>query len=194
MPEMDNKVRNQIINAALQIFARYGFRKTTMDDIAKKSNRAKSSLYHYFSSKEDIFKAVVEKEGNILRSAVLNAIAKKKLPTDKLRVYVKTRMEALNRMANIYNAFQDEYLENYKFIQSLRSQYDNFEIETIKKILKQGIDQGIFKIDDLHLTAFTIVIGMKGLEYYWATEKDMRRLNRNIDTLFDLLFNGIQKR
>ncbi len=194
MPEGTKDIRDQIIESAVKIFARYGLRKATMEDIAKANNRAKSSLYHYFSSKEDIFKAVIKREGNILKSEILNAIAREKLPTDKLRTYFKARMNALNRLANVYSAFQDEYLENYKFIQKFRSQFDSFEIETIKSILKQGIEKKIFEIDDLDLTAFTIVVGMKGLEYHWATEKDIKKLNRNIDTLFDLLFNGIKRR
>ena len=49
------------------------FRKTTMDEIAQAARKGKSSIYYYFTSKEDIFRAIVEKETKMLRkqSAVL---------------------------------------------------------------------------------------------------------------------------
>jgi len=48
-----DEMREHIISAAREIFARYGYRKTTMDDIAASIRRAKSSIYHYFPGKED---------------------------------------------------------------------------------------------------------------------------------------------
>lgn len=46
-----------ILDAALPVFVRYGFRKTTMADIARAAGISRASLYLSFSSKEDVFRA-----------------------------------------------------------------------------------------------------------------------------------------
>lgn len=189
-----NEVREIIVNAARDVFGRYGFRKATMDEIAQAARKAKSSLYHYFKSKEEVFQAVVEKEGSIMEREMDDALQKAETPQEKLRTYTIKRMEILNRVANFYSAFQDEYLENYAFIQKLRKKYDNWELMTIKNILKEGVDRNIFVVKDLDLYAYAIVTTMKGLEYHWAIQKDISKMKDGINSLFGILFNGIMKR
>lgn len=194
MSSRDKAVREGIINAAREVFARYGFRKTTMDDIAKAARKGKSSLYHYFESKDDVFRAVVEKEGNILEREIERALEKEDTPQTKLMTYTVKRMEILNRVANFYSAFQDDYFENYGFIQKLRKKSDEWELNTIKNILQEGVDKKLFCIKDLELSAYAIVTTMKGLEYHWAMQKDTSKLKSGINSLFEILFNGIMKR
>ena len=50
-----------ILDAASKIFEKYGYQKTSMDDIAREAMIGKGTIYYYFSSKEDIFIAVLEK-------------------------------------------------------------------------------------------------------------------------------------
>ena len=68
MVVVKSEVRAEIVDVARKIFTRYGFRKTTMDEIAWATRKGKSSIYYYFPGKEDIFKAVVEKEAGELQS------------------------------------------------------------------------------------------------------------------------------
>lgn len=184
----------RIVETAQALFSRFGFKKTTMDDIARAVFRAKSSLYHYFKNKEEIYQAVVEKEGQAVKEAIERAIAAEGSPQQKLEAYVKTRMRALHRLANFYEAFREEYLESYSFIQKLRQDYDRYEVETVKQILAEGVSAGIFSVPDLDLTAVAIITAMKGFEYPWAMAPDVAKVERDIETLLHVLFYGIIKR
>jgi Transcriptional regulator len=53
--------REAILNAAISIFSRYGFKKTSLEDIADAAGISKQGLYLYFKGKEDIFRAANEK-------------------------------------------------------------------------------------------------------------------------------------
>ncbi len=55
-------MRQRILDIAAGVFQRFGFSKTTMDDIAHGIERRKSTLYYYFQSKDEVFEAVVSKE------------------------------------------------------------------------------------------------------------------------------------
>jgi AcrR family transcriptional regulator len=194
---MKNKkkdVQELIIKKAREIFALYGFRKTTVDDIARASRKAKSSIYHYFRSKEKIFQAVVEKEASILKAEIMNTIERESDPQKKLISYFIFRMKSLKRLANFYTSFKDEYFEHYKFIQKIRKEYDTFEIDTIKSILKEGVDKGIFVIKNIKMTAVTIVTAQKGMEYQWAVEEDLATIEKNIRSMANVLFYGILRR
>ena len=52
MVVVKEEVRIYIVGVARKIFTRYGFRKTTMEEIAKASQMGKSSIYYYFKSKK----------------------------------------------------------------------------------------------------------------------------------------------
>lgn len=49
-----------VLEAAVDVFMNYGFRKTTMDDIARKAGMSRPALYNYFKNKESIFRTYVE--------------------------------------------------------------------------------------------------------------------------------------
>ncbi len=193
MEKSQKNVGEIIIKAAQGIFARFGFNKTTMDEIAKAAHKAKSSIYHYFKSKEEIFQTIVEKESCVLKEEIIKAINQEDTPQKKLRACIITRMTVLHRLANFYSALKEEYLEYYSFIEKVRKKHFEDEIKIIKTILKGGIDQNIFIVQDLELTAFTIIMALKGLEYPWAIENDSLKIEESIDKLLDLLFNGIIK-
>lgn len=186
--------KERIIDVAQRIFARFGFRKTTMDEIAQAARKGKSSIYHYFKSKEEIMQAVMEKEVRVAKEEINKAIAEENTPQEKLRAYVLTRMQVLNRLANLYSAFKDEYLENYQFIERIRINYDQYEINIIKDILQEGVKERIFVVKDLEITAYAIVTAEKGLEYTMAVEKDLNKIEENINNLLEILFYGIVKR
>lgn len=96
--------RKKVIQASGQIFSRYGFRKTTMDEIARALKMGKSSIYYYFESKEEIFEAVVLYEANILRNELTTAIKSVDSPIDKMKRYVFVRMKSFEKLSNYYNA------------------------------------------------------------------------------------------
>jgi AcrR family transcriptional regulator len=188
------EVRNVIIHAARKVFARYGFRKTTMQDIAAAAGKAKSSLYHYFKSKEDIFHSVLEKEVGILKEQILASIKKEKTAQKKLIAYFVARMYGFKKVINFYSAFSDEYLENYGFIQRMRRDYDQYEISMIRAMLSEGVDEGSFTISNPQMTAAAILTALKGMEYQWAVEQDVEAIEKNIRNMANVLFYGIVKR
>jgi len=183
-----------IVQVAQKLFSRYGLIKTTVDEIARAARMGKASLYHYFKSKEDIFREVIARENMILTEKIQEAISKENLPQKKIRAYIITRMKYLNELANIHSALKDDYLEHYAFIEKIREKSFRAEIETIKNILKEGVKKGVFKVRDIELTSFAIISALKGLEYPWSVEMPLPEVEKNIDKLLEILFNGIVKK
>jgi len=187
------KIKRKIIIGAGDIFSRFGFRKTTMSDIARKTGMGKSSLYYYFKSKEEVFEQVVIYEADILIDELTKALEQSSGAKEKLRSYVSVRMQVLNKLSNYYNAVFSDDLSHFDFIEKVRERYNKQEIQTIQRILDKGIKQGQFRIDNTELAAIAIFTAMKGLEIplFWhkvADKPEMRSEN-----MLDILFYGIVK-
>lgn len=187
------RTKDEIVEIARDIFARFGFRKTTMEEIAKAVKKAKSSLYYYFQSKEEVFQAVIEQEAKVLREKIKKAMDQEETPQGKLRAYIIARMKALKQLANFYSALKDEYLENYRFIEKFRKKYDEEETNAINEILKEGVENGIFKVKDIEMTTLAILIALKGFES-WIFQGNTKWTEKDIDSLLDILFYGIIKK
>jgi AcrR family transcriptional regulator len=194
MKEKEKNNREAIVEAARKAFAQYTLRKTTMEDIAHGANKAKSSIYYYFKSKEEIFQAVVENEIESALSEIKRAVLEQETPENKLRTYSLTRMRILHRLGTYYTILQDEYIEQYSFIDRVRRKHDQSEMAIIGDILREGVEKGTFAINNVELTSFAIVTALKGFEFVWAAENDIAVTEKSIDTLFDILFHGILKK
>jgi AcrR family transcriptional regulator len=189
---MKPDVKEKIVSVAQNTFQRYGFRKTTMDEIAYAARKGKSSLYYYFKSKEEVFQAVVEKEAGLLRSEINQNVGKCSTAVEKLQVYITTRMKGFRNWGNFYVALKDDYLSNLDFIEKIRAKYDKNEIESITQIIREGIESNEFKKMNAELTAKTIVIAMKGLEIpLLSTNEADIDLTNEIADMLEILFHGI---
>lgn len=189
-----NEARSKIIEIARDIFTHFGFKKTTMEEIAAASRKGKSSIYYYFNSKEDVFKAVVEKEADELKAELAEKVLVIEDPMERLKEYISFRMKKLKQLSNFYAALKSEYLSHLDFIEKIRKTYDNEEIAIVKRILEDGIYKGKFLIEDPGLSALAIVTAMKGLEVpLLLTDKNVD-VDGCIDHLINMLYYGMVKR
>ncbi len=192
--ELDSRInmRNDIVKSAAGVFAKFGFKKTTVDDIAQALRKGKSSIYYYFNSKEDIFKAVVEKEADSLRAKIEEIMASEMDTIEKIRAYVETRMLSVKVMSNYHTFINDNDVSNLDLIEKLRAKYDTEELIIIKMLLKEGMENGQFKIKDIELSSIALFTAMKGLEFpLFIKSPKAHNLLTIIDDMLDILFYGL---
>lgn len=126
------------LQGAQQLFQQFGYKKTTMDDIAARCGVAKSTLYHYFSGKEDVFMQVVDKELNDLRQLVKVEVKKGKSGQEKVKFYFhRFHKEILNKR-NLYRILFSEI----KYGKFLYSQFIKL-VENEKAYLSQLLSKAI---------------------------------------------------
>lgn len=190
---MAEDVRSRIIDAAKALFGRHGFRKTSLSDVAKEARMGKSSLYHYFPNKEELFRAVVTAEMEVLSQRVQEAVSREDSPEAKLRAFVLTRMHVLRKLANAYASLHEEYLDHLGFIDRFREQAFQAEVEMIRNILEEGTQTGEFEVTDIGLAAYAIALALKGLEFPWMVKSQEARLDRDLSVLLEMLMRAIQK-
>jgi AcrR family transcriptional regulator len=186
--------RETILQIAQEIFSKYGYKKTTLDDIANAVRKGKSSLYYYFNSKEDLFQAVIGKEVDILKQALEKVVFRSMDPEEKLREYILTKLATFRDLANLYNALEND-VTAIGFIDEIKTKNEKDEIRMIKRILIEGVRREKFHIDDLNLTAIGITTAIKGLEMplsagvYGAFDIEM-----SVDNIVKIICYGIMKR
>lgn len=191
---MADRIKENILDVAREIFSKFGFRKTTMEEIAQAARKGKSSIYYYFNSKEEIFEAVVKTEASLLKNEILQTIEKTDDPLEKLRLYIITRIRGIKKLGNFYDAMQNDFLSHLNFIEKAREEYDKLEIEVISGILQQGIEKEEFEIDDPNLAAIALVTILKGLELPLFIDKIDYQLEDRVEDLLTLMYKGIKKR
>lgn len=186
--------RESILKIAQEIFSKYGYRKTTLDDIANAVRKGKSSLYYYFKSKEDLFQAVIMKEVEVLARELDKVVNRNTDPVDKLRDYLLTKITTFRNLANFYNALEND-VTAIGFIEEIKTRYEQDEIRMIKRILIEGVRKNEFEIYDFNLAAIGITMAIKGLEMpLSAGIYGNMNLERSVDVILKILCYGIMKR
>ena len=189
---IDN-TKDKIVSVATKLFSRYGFHKTSMDEIAKIARKAKGSLYYHFSGKEELFKEVVSQEIMELKKQLITIVEDPdKSATDKLRQYLKYRMQGLNEAANYHETIKADLFEHFHFIDDLREQMDVWELNSLKKIIQQGIDNKEFKhIDDIDVLTEVFLMTLKGLEIPFFIQGKYVKYAPYFESLMKMVIKGL---
>ncbi len=185
--------RNKIVSVATKLFSRFGFHKTTMDEIAKIARKAKGSLYYHFSSKEDLFKEVVSIEIINLKNKLSVIVDKPNLDaSEKLKQYLIKRMEVLNSAANYHETIKADFFEHFDFIDDLRNELDEWEKENLKKIILQGVHNGEFaEIEDVDVLLDMFIMVLKGLEIPFYLQEKYEKYSPYFESLMGILTKGL---
>ena len=189
-----DETKDVILNVATNIFSKFGFHKTTVDEIARAAHKAKGSVYYHFKSKEELFQGVIDKEFQVLRGELIKAIDSGNNAKEKLANYITVRMKTLDKLTNFYDALKNDYLNYLNFIGEIRERYDNEETILIKSILTGGVNNDEFEINNVEITAPAILTALKGLEMPFFLENKYNELESRLNELISILIRGIKKR
>ena len=195
MLQKDEIVVRDIIDTARSLFQKTGFKKTTMGDIAGSLGKAKSSLYYYYQSKEDIFEAVLHAEMDELLNQIHESIRGAASSKEKLIIYCRCRLNKLSQLCNLSDALKSDIAELHCVVDELKSKFDTSHVELVKEILEEGVNNGEFKKidpDNIELVAYLMVSSFRGLSVpLMVSQKRYPRLDLQIDSIVDIMVEGI---
>ena len=159
-----SKTKAKLVDVARQLFAKMGVENTTMNDIALASKKGKRTLYTYFKSKEDIYMAVVESELDML-SDMMKRVAEKNIsPDEKMIEMIYTRLDAVKEVVFRNGTLRANFFRDIWRVEKVRKRFDAKEILLFKDVLREGVEKGVFRIDDIDMTAELVHYCVKGIE------------------------------
>jgi AcrR family transcriptional regulator len=188
-----DQTKEKIITVAAKMFARYGFQKTTVDEIAKTARKAKGSVYYYFDSKEDLFKAVVDREITVLKAGLTRVIVDSTDATTMIRNYLMSRMILMKDAVNFRETLKVDFIEAFEFLAPVRDSFTHFEIDLMKAILDRGVRENTFVIKNTHATAQVIILAVKAIEIPFYQQNKIAEFQENIAELLDIILKGLGK-
>jgi len=185
--------RDKILSVADKLFGRFGFYKTSMDEIAKIARKAKGSLYYHFSSKEDLFKEVVIKEIVNLKNQLSVIVNNSDLSASgKIKAYLIKRMEVLKGASSYHETIKADFFEHFDFIDDLRQELDEWEKENLKSIIIQGIETNEFSVvDEIDVLTDVFIMVLKGLEIPFFLQNKYEKYVPYFDNLMGILTKGL---
>jgi AcrR family transcriptional regulator len=186
--------KSQILNAAETVFHHFGFAKTSMRDIARALRKGKSSLYHYFTSKDEIIVELLHKEIAELKAEFFKAIDAEATPERKIRAYILTRMKMFQRKMNQHMTYVEQTSEREDLLRRIHAIYDPDEIRIISGLLQEGVNEGRFAVTDVPATSEAMVYALKAFEYPFTEAMDEAGIERMLDFTLRILFYGIVPR
>lgn len=185
--------RDEILVAAAGIISEKGFDATSMQDIASAVCLQKASLYHHFSSKQEILLALLDHALVLLTDRLEEVRSTSNNPAEKLRQAMVTYLSVIGAQQNLASILLLEYRS---LEPDMRKQHvfrrDRFE-HIWRELIDDGIKAGIFQCEDSSL-AGRAILGTLNWAVTWYRQDGPSSAEDIADQFADLLLNGLQVR
>lgn len=188
-----SKTKKTLIDAARELFASNGKDNTTMNDIAEASNKGRRTLYTYFKNKDEVYKAVIENEVNIVMQALTKNAQQKLDPYEKLKSHIIIHLESIKNSVTRNGTLRADFFGDIYEVERTRRKMDTVELGLIQGILKEGIEKKEFKQMDTEILSTIILYSLKGLEVPYIRQSIGPKFEENKEEIVELIFKGIRR-
>jgi len=188
-------LRERILDAAEEVFGRYGFRKTAVADIVRESGAARATVYKYFPTKGHIFRAVVHREVADILDLVSEAVDRERGTEARLRVGVRAYATGLMERMNLFRLTRASLTDVIPSTPEEAREVTEAGRALVSRILREGVENGEVSVQDTDLAADTFILAFKGAFMTALTGQMTRAEHMNmVDRLIGLLWNGLKVR
>lgn len=184
--------RARLLHAAADLFASQGYHATGMKDLEKATGMGRSSLYHYFSNKEELLFEIATRYLRELIGIGQTLLDEELEPAERLRRFSRAVMRSVaDDLAELTVCFREVHSvtgENQRAVMDLHRSYE----KVWGRILATGSSAGDFVATD----AITVksVIGMHHYSYLWLKPEGRRSPESIADSFCDLILDGLSLR
>jgi len=195
---MNHKDRRQeILQAAMELFAKKGFRGTTTRDLAAHAEVNEAIIFRHFSNKEELYSAILEekmRQGQDSRIVELKELAKSGDDVKFLEALGHTFLDRHERDTTFMRLLLFSALEGHQlsdmFLDSMP------ERDPISDYIQDRIEKGVFKPVDANLAARALVgtffMFIQWQEIFGLKQKRSFDRNEVVRTFVSIFLNGIK--
>ncbi len=194
-------LRDQILQAALQLYQKLGLRKVTMDDVAKAIGKSRSTLYYSYKNRDDIFEAVMDALIREVTGEIGAAMHKAVTLRGQLRAFCLTKVKTSEDRRPFFTAIEagmsaDEMSHHTRTISNIHKRLMRAEGGLLKAALAKGISAGEIrplKPKEQELLIFILLSGIRGIRRELLQEESFARLQPAVDTLTGMAMSWLEK-
>jgi AcrR family transcriptional regulator len=177
------------------LMTRYGFRKTTVDDVAKEARLSRRTIYTYFPSKEELGLASIERVVLSVQAQMKHELVGSGDALERLRrmltVRVMGRVEAVQEyhvsLDELFEAVRPEYMAR-------RALFFDQERALIVEVLDQGASQNSFEFKNAQSLASCLLLATNAFLPYSLSVRELgtpATIRARLDAMLDLLLQGL---
>tara|TARA_B000000441_G_C21623220_1_gene278868 strand:- start:164 stop:742 length:579 start_codon:yes stop_codon:yes gene_type:complete len=192
---MENKSKNRIMDAALQVFVSKGYSDTRMDDIVEMSGLSKGAIYHHYKSKKDLFISLIEHWENFSFPNIFDKDLDKISSADALRAIVNDIVITFKKNKHVFLA-ELEFWSLANHDEDVRLKTKSLYVKLLnlfKNIIKKGIDRGEFKNIDKNIGALSIMTSIQGVIWFSIFEESKLSAEIYLNEVIEFIIKGFEK-
>jgi AcrR family transcriptional regulator len=196
--EPDRGIREVLLDSAERLLGRYGYRKTTVDDVAREAGVGKGTVYLYFESKEELILGTIDRIVDRLIERLRGLARSDAPPRRKLGDMLAERVLFRFDSVRDYSASLDELLGSLRNAYlARRSRYFEAEAAVFAEVIRDGLDRGTFACSDPLAVADSLLTATNSLLPSNLTARELGKredVRERVGRVADLLLNGLLAR
>lgn len=198
MDSAKDKRKENILEVAIEHFSRWGYSKTSLDEVARGARIAKATIYYYFPSKEQLFIAAIRSKAEELFIKLEKEISSAHNFEDKFSSFLRLPMIYIfENMPILIEAMHQNPFDGFESLDQIRDEYRDRMGMLLSGIIVSGKQEGLVN-DWVNPQKFSLMFHewfMLGDDWIDLADKDriIRRIERDHDLIVRLLLFGIIK-
>ncbi|WP_224372856.1 TetR/AcrR family transcriptional regulator [Hyalangium versicolor] len=188
---MSSDPRTAILNAAGEVFARFGFKKASMEDIARRAGVGKGSIYLHFESKEELFEACLRLSHAQGLAELETVVRRASTPDGRVRAFIQCKLEQSARTPFGQRLQAETIFDLGTQALHLVPEMQEKDAAVLARILAEGNAQGVFAVAEPHLVAAGLVETLSGSVIKLMTQGLSPPHRAALDAYFEIFIRGL---
>ncbi|TWH46259.1 TetR/AcrR family transcriptional regulator [Sporomusa sp. KB1] len=185
-------VKSLILDKATERMDRFGFKKTTMDEISKDCKISKKTIYEHFIDKDDMFRCLLLRECHKTIEILFSQMGEVSDPLERLVLLIRNAIAYFNQDHFITRILKDDDLFVALATRKYHEIIDEEIIAIIAGIIREGKQQGKFREVDEKVVAYA---GFKLFQAFsYARTRPLHEEEDYTEVLVDFIVNALVKK
>lgn len=185
--------RELIIQAAMKIFARDGFHKAKVGDIAEEAGIGKGTIYEYFKSKKNVFEEMIKYSLSVYLENIQEIFHKENSTEQKLKAFIIQAQALAQNHIDILKISSQENGVAGENIMKIIISTQSYILKEIENIFQQGIEKNELRKLDIETAAISFIGAVKSFMIFHHFSHQRMMKEDEIDRFLDIYMNGLKR-
>lgn len=192
-PDVSEERTEQIIEAALKVFAEHGVEKARMADIGDAAGLSKATLYLYFKTKDALIGVIMRRLFAYMLHSFRSLDAEDGSAQDRLRNFAMQLVDELHRMRPLLPLLYEFYAMGLRksAAREVLGEFVTEFITTLSPVIERGVESGELRPVDPEQTAITLAAMLEGTLLLWAFAPERVQLETQMMAGMELFIHAV---